>query len=235
MHCTSVANFSTMPDHAPQAIDAVVQGDLTSLDDDALMAAFAKELPRAFDALYQRHRAGLYRFVRRLLGPSNASLVDEVFQDTWMRVVQARSRWKPQGATFRTWLYTVAHNRTVDVLRRSGREVAVDATDDVAPFEPDREPWELWPSVASHTPTQDDTLFWRRAGERLLACLAELPLAQKAVFLLHHEDGDSVDTIADTLGVGFETAKSRLRYAMSKLRTCMGAYLDPMQSSKGNL
>ena len=73
-----------------------------------------------------------------------------------------------------------------------------------------------------------DTQFWRDAGRRLLDCLEALPVPQRAVFLLHHEDGLSVDELAQALELGFETAKSRLRYAMSKLRACMGAYLPPM-------
>jgi RNA polymerase sigma-70 factor (ECF subfamily) len=52
---------------------------------------------------------------------------------------------------------------------------------------------------------------------------------QRSAFLLHHEDGLALDELARTLDVGFETAKSRLRYAMSKLRTCMGAYLPQGQ------
>ena len=67
--------------------------------------------------------------------------------------------------------------------------------------------------------------FWRAAGQCLLDCLDGLPLAHKTVFLLHHEDGLIVDGVARALELGFETAKTRLRYAMSKLRTCMGAYL----------
>jgi RNA polymerase sigma-70 factor (ECF subfamily) len=47
---------------------------------------------------------------------------------------------------------------------------------------------------------------------------------------LHHEDGLALDELARALEVGFETAKSRLRSAMSKLRTCMGAYLSPLEA-----
>ena len=47
------------------------------------------------------------------------------------------------------------------------------------------------------------------------------------MFLLHHEDGLTLDELARSLELGFETAKSRLRYAMTKLRACMGAYLAP--------
>ncbi|TMH05411.1 MAG: sigma-70 family RNA polymerase sigma factor, partial [Betaproteobacteria bacterium] len=93
--------------------------------DDQLMAAYAAGDVAAFERLYERHQAALYRFVRRLLGRALASHTDEVFQDTWLRVVHARARWQPQGATFRTWLFTLAQHRVIDVLRRSGREVAL--------------------------------------------------------------------------------------------------------------
>lgn len=198
--------------------------------DDALMAAYAGGSAAAFEQLYARHQAGLYRFVRRLLGPALNAQTDEVFQDTWLRVVQARARWQPQGASFRTWLYTLAHHRVIDMLRRSGREVSLDAQadDGDAPWEPDTTAWQGWPSPASAAPQSEELAFWRRAGEQLLACLEQLPLPQRSAFLLHHDDGLALDEVAHALEVGFETAKTRLRYAMSKLRTCMGAHLAPL-------
>jgi RNA polymerase sigma factor (sigma-70 family) len=200
-------------------------------DDDALMRAFAQGDARAFERLYARHHAALYRFVRRLLGREAGTQGDEVFQDTWLRVVAARRQWQPQGATFRTWLFTLAHHRAIDVLRKSGREVSTSAGDD----DEGREPWqpapasEAWQSWPAATPCVEDQAFWRSAGQRLLDCLESLPAAQRSVFLLHHEDGLGVDELARSLEVGFETAKSRLRYAMSKLRTCMGAFLPAGQ------
>ena len=200
--------------------------------DDALMAAYAGGSAAAFEQLYARHQAGLYRFVRRLLGSALNAQTDEVFQDTWLRVVQARARWQPQGASFRTWLYTLAHHRVIDMLRRSGREVSLDAyaDDDGAPWEPDSAAWQHWPAPASSAPQSEELAFWRRAGEQLLACLEQLPLPQRSAFLLHHDDGLALDEVANALEVGFETAKTRLRYAMSKLRTCMGAHLAPLTS-----
>jgi RNA polymerase sigma factor (sigma-70 family) len=198
--------------------------------DDALMAAYAGGDARAFEQLYARHHAGLYRFVRRLLGAALNAQTDEVFQDTWLRVVQARARWEPQGATFRTWLYTLAHHRVIDMLRRSGREVSLDAHADAAdaPWEPETAAWQQWPAPASAASHTEELAFWRRAGEKLLACLEQLPLPQRSAFLLHHGDGLALDEVASALEVGFETAKTRLRYAMSKLRTCMGAHLAPL-------
>jgi len=204
---------------------------MQELADDALMAAYAAGDAAAFEALYSRHQLALYRFIRRLLGPALAAQTDEVFQDTWLRVVHARERWQPQGASFRTWLYTLAHHRVIDVWRRSGREVSLQA-DDAASWEPDAAegpPWQHWPAPASAAPHADELVFWRRAGERLLQCLDELPLPQRSTFLLHHDDGLPLVDVARALEVGFETAKTRLRYAMSKLRTCMGAYLPALQ------
>jgi len=197
--------------------------------DDQLMRAFAEGDGHAFERLYARHEQALYRFVRRLLGQAAAAQVDEVFQDTWMRAIEARASWQPRGAAFRTWLFTIAHHRAIDCLRRSGREVSLagdEADGDGEPFEPGGTPWSGWPAApAGHDANADDRLFWRRAGQRLLDCLEGLPLPQKTAFLMHHDDGLAVDEIARALEVGFETAKTRLRYAMAKLRTCMGAYL----------
>jgi RNA polymerase sigma-70 factor (ECF subfamily) len=201
-------------------------------DDDALMRAFAQGDARAFERLYQRHRSVLYRFVRRVLGQALSAQADEVFQDTWLRVVGARERYAPQGASFRTWLLTLAHHRAIDMLRKSGREVSVDASEGGEPWAPEGDAWSGWPDAASDTPDAEERAFWRAAGEKLLGCLEELPAAQKTVFLLHHEDGLAVDELARALELGFETAKSRLRYAMTKLRACMGAYLPAAGSAR---
>jgi RNA polymerase sigma factor (sigma-70 family) len=201
-------------------------------DDDALMRAYAAGDARAFERLYARHSGALYRFVRRVLGREAGTQCDEVFQDTWLRVVRARQRWAPQGATFRTWLFTLAHHRAIDVLRKSGREVSTNTADDGddggerTPWQPApaAEAWRDWPAAPSSS-SVEDTSFWRAAGQRLLDCLDGLPAVQRSAFLLHHEDGLAVDDLARALDIGFETAKSRLRYAMNKLRACMGAYL----------
>jgi RNA polymerase sigma factor (sigma-70 family) len=188
-------------------------------DDDQLLRAFAAGEAEAFETLYARHQAALYRFVARLLGREAATQADEVFQDSWLRVLQACHSWQPQGASFRTWLFTIAHHRAVDCLRKSGRELQP-LQDEDSPWEPEASAWADWPSASS-----EDQLFWRAAGQRLLDCLDALPLAQKSAFLLQHEEGLALDEIAAALQLGFETVKTRLRYAKTKLRTCMGAYL----------
>jgi RNA polymerase sigma factor (sigma-70 family) len=206
-----------------------------AMPDDQLMLAYARGDTSAFDALYARHESALYRFVRRLLGMRLAAEVDEVFQDTWVRIIGARESFLPQGATWRTWAFTIAHNLAMDRLRTSGREVSFYAHDEDGDG---LDAAQLFSrgllrdggaaSDAAH-PSAEELAFWRAAGRRLLACLDELPDEQRSAFLLHHEDGFTVEAMAATLEVGFETVRSRLRYGLKKLRTCMERYLSVLE------
>lgn len=191
------------------------------------MLAYAGGDAAAFDVLYARHEAALYRFVRRLLGGALSSHADEVFQDAWLRIVAARASFRPQGAAWRTWAFTIAHNLAMDRLRVSGREVGVERDED------GDEPLDwLMAQTGQVAASSEDQAFWRAAGARLLHCLDALPDAQRAAFLLHHEDGASVEDLAQRLALPFETAKSRLRYALKKLRGCMGQYLDVLEPAR---
>ena len=197
------------------------------MPDEQLMQAYANGDAGAFDVLYARHETALFRFVRRLLGAALAAQADEVFQDTWMRIIASRQSFSPQGAAWRTWAFTIAHNAAMDRLRTSGREVG---TGSLPGTEEGADPMDwLQGALDLAHPSTEDVAFWRAAGQQLLHCLDELPDGQRAAFLLHHEDGASVEDLAQRLGLAFETAKSRLRYALQKLRGCMRRYLDVME------
>ena len=87
----------------------------------------------AFETLYARHKGGLYRFVQR--GIKERGIAEELFQEIWVRVIEARQRYAPQ-ARFSTWLYTIAHNRMVDHWRKRGLNVVPlesEGPDDPAP------------------------------------------------------------------------------------------------------
>ncbi|HSV34504.1 MAG TPA: sigma-70 family RNA polymerase sigma factor [Ramlibacter sp.] len=196
----------------------------SDMPDEQLMLAYAQGDAAAFEVLYTRHEGALFRFVRRLLGAPLSAQADEVFQETWMRIISARAGFTPQGASWRTWAFTIAHNLAMDRLRTSGREVGLALQDDSE----DPMDWVAARVDMTH-PSSEDVAFWRAAGRQLLHCLDELPEAQRAAFLLHHEDGASVEDLAQRLGLQFETAKSRLRYALQKLRGCMRRYLDVLE------
>ena len=191
------------------------------------MTKFCAGDTQAFQLLYARHEKPLYRYLRRILGRESTQ-ADDVFQDTWMKLIDVRARWRErEDASFKTWLFMLAHHRAVDVMRKSGREVSADEgwLDDESDGA-----WQLLPAPTSEQPEQ--LTFWRKAGQQLLDCLDGLPTLQRAAFLLHHDEGLSLDEISRVLNAEFETVKSRLRYAMSKLKACMGAYMQPILQSE---
>ena len=164
----------------------------------------------AFERLYRRHRGALFRYLLRQCG--NASSAEELFQDVWLNVVRARRNYVAE-ARFATYLYRIAHNRLIDYYRRSVHRVSVAAADgDCDPVE----------RIAAEPNNQPEVqLAAREQVERFRVLLAGLPEAQREAFVLHEEAGLSIEEIAVATGVNPETAKSRLRYAVTKLRRAM--------------
>lgn len=122
-----------------------------------------------------------------------------------MRVIEARRRYSVQ-ARFTTWLYAIAHNRLADHWKRRGLKlVALDGEDPPAP--PAYDP-------AARVAARQDVA-------RFAEALAALPAAQREAFLLHEEAGLSVAEIAAATGADAEAAKSRLRYAVTKLKEAL--------------
>ncbi len=171
--------------------------------DEQLMLAYRDGDASAFETLYARHRARLYRFVLRSV--KSRAIGEELFQEIWMRVIEARLRYKPQ-ARFTTWLYTIAHNHLVDHWRKRGLTL-VSLEDDETPG-------------ASPDPAEQAQA--RESLARFAAALEALPPLQREAFLLHEEGGLSVAQIAAATRTNEEAAKSRLRYAMAKLKAAIG-------------
>jgi RNA polymerase sigma-70 factor (ECF subfamily) len=185
--------------------------------DEDLMLAYAAGDATAFDALYARHRGGLYRYLLRHCG--QPGIADELFQDIWLNAVRARSSYVPT-AKFTTWLYRIAHNRLIDHWRATGAIalVAAGSTDD--DDDDDDDPLAIIPGARSDEP--EVRAAAREISLRLRSALAALPPAQRDVFLLHQEGGLELSEIAELTGAGMETVKSRLRYALAKLRAELG-------------
>jgi len=165
----------------------------------------------AFDVLYARHKGGLYRYFLRQC--REAPVADELFQDVWMNLVRARKGYTVQ-AKFTTYLYRLAHNRLMDHYRRRSVRGPTVSFEDAGEEAID----EL---LDERDPPAEDALDLKRRAGRLLALIGELPEAQREAFLLQQEGDMSVEAIAQATGVTRETAKSRLRYAMAKLKKGM--------------
>lgn len=182
--------------------------------DEALMLAYAAGDADAFEPLYTRHRLKLHRFLVRQL--RDASLADEVFQDVWQRVIAARAGWTPDP-TFGAWLYRIARNRLGDHWRAAKhRPPAPENADERTARIPDDD-----------TPERSLSDFEQR--RIVQTALDDLPEEQREVILLRLEQELSLEEIGLVTGVGRETVKSRLRYAMDKLR----ARLSPAEAISG--
>lgn len=161
----------------------------------------------AFETLYRRHRAALYRYILRQC--RHSSIADELFQDVWMKLIRARERYEVK-ARFTTWLFQMAHNHMIDYYRGVKRgAVEVDCVSGP----------ELFPARVQDQPEQQAVLD--QQSSRILAAIEDLPLEQRQVFLLKEEAGKSLQEIAEITGVNPETVKSRLRYALKKIREAL--------------
>ena len=196
------------PFPAPPPIRRLAHMDGLDASDETLMLAYAAGDAAAFEQLYARHRGKLYRYLQRQLRDN--AVADELFQDVWQRVIASRSGWKPD-AGFATWLYTIAHHRLGDHWRSLKHRPSAPADAD-----------ERMARVADpDTPERVLSEFERR--RQLQLALDDLPEEQREVLLLRLEQELTLEEIATITGVGRETVKSRLRYAMDKLRARLPA------------
>lgn len=168
------------------------------------MLAYARGDVRAFQALYERHKGPVYRFILRSL--KERALVDDVFQETWSRLIAARERYRPD-AKFSTWLLQIAHNLIADHFRRLKPQAGAEEAERVL---------DSLDAPVHERPEQRLSEFEQR--RRLQLAIDELPPEQREAFLLRAEQDLGLEEIAEVTGVGRETVKSRLRYALAKLR-----------------
>jgi RNA polymerase sigma-70 factor (ECF subfamily) len=180
--------------------------------DEALMEAFRDGDAAAFEVLYRRHKGPVYRYLLRQC--RNAGEAEELFQDVWMNLVRAKARYTVE-ARFTTYIYALAHNRFIDHVRRKPAlsEVPLDdGGEDAAPID-----------VPAPESGQPEVQYQRRERvERFRKALAGLPPPQREAYLLHEESDLSLEDIARVTGSNRETVKSRLRYALDKLRAALG-------------
>jgi RNA polymerase sigma-70 factor (ECF subfamily) len=188
---------------APNRSLAVMDQPVAAPTDEALMLAWAGGDAAAFDSLYARHRGPLFRFMLGQL--RDRPLAEELYQDVWQRVIAARVGWRPDAA-FATWLYRIAHNRLNDHWRAQRHRPP-------APVDADLR------TAALADPDDPEGLASREeTRRRLQEALDELPEDQREAVLLRLQQELSLDEIGRITGVGRETVKSRLRYALDKLR-----------------
>jgi RNA polymerase sigma-70 factor (ECF subfamily) len=183
----------------------MLQTMLEKLDDDALMLRYGADGDMAaFEELYGRHKGALYRYLLRQCTDPDAA--QDLYQEVWSRVIRARESYRPSGK-FAAWLFRMARNCLADRARQANRR-----------------PGDTWweglddHQLAGDTRGPEQAQALDESAARLRVALEELPPEQRDAFLLHQESGLSLEEIGRVAGVGRETIKSRLRYAVARLR-----------------
>ena len=178
-------------------------------DDTDLMLRYREGDAAAFERLYARHKGPLYRYLLRQCQPRDAAA--DVFQEIWSRVITSRNRYEARAA-YRTFLYGIAHHCVIDHYRMRDRKRAnrMDSVDDHEG------------ALLAHSHEQPEAEAGQAQLDRAFReALAALTEDQRTAFLLFEESGLGLKEIADVTGVPAETVKSRLRYALAKLRRAL--------------
>ena len=175
--------------------------ELAEASDDDLMVGFAAGSYPAFEALYNRHRDSVYRYFLRAADSASAA---DGHQETWARIIANRGKFRPQGR-FRAYLFTVAHHVLMDQFRQGKWETGTEVE-----------------AVADNSPEAEASAL--ETAARLKALIGALPGPQREAVAMRKEAELTIHEIAQVTGATDEGVKSRLRYAMAKLKRGMQGY-----------
>jgi RNA polymerase sigma factor (sigma-70 family) len=190
---------------------------LSQETDEDLMLRFGRGEAAAFEDLYRRHESRVFRYLHRNV--RNEASANDLMQEVWFAVARSAQSYQPT-AKFSTWLFTIAHNRMVDLIRASARVQSLEAGEKT-----DSQGVSLLDSLAADAKLEPPAAVQSQdEAAALLRAVAQLPTEQRAAFLLQAEGDLSVEEIAAITESNFETVKSRLRYARAKLRQLLWEY-----------
>ena len=186
---------------------------------ETLMLRFRDGDVRAFEFLLSRHQKPIYEFILRSVGPHNTALAEDLAQETFLRVVKQAKTYE-QRAKFTTWLYTLARNLCIDNSRRMVHRKTRSLDQE------DEEGQTLLDRTADKGPAVDRKVIGQQLQTRLQQAIDSLPEDQREVFLMREQADLSFKEIAEVIGISENTVKSRMRYALEKLRAQLEEYQD---------
>jgi RNA polymerase sigma-70 factor, ECF subfamily len=169
----------------------------------------------AFRVLVERHSRGLFRLSFRMTG--NESDAEDVVQETFLRAYRQLGKFDGR-ASFGTWLYRIAANCALDMVRARQRR------GEQAPAEPGAD-WLL--SIASEDPRPDRLAMSDQVRRRVAEAMDELSPAERTAFVLRHFEGMCMEEVSRALGCQTGAAKHSVFRAVQKLRRA----LEPLVST----
>jgi len=188
--------------------------------DESLMLRYRDGDVRAFELLVTRHRKALFNFILRFV--RDTAQAEDVTQETFLRLVKGADAYERQ-AKFTTWLYTIARNLCVDASRRGKHRKAASLD---APLGDDDGAGSLLDFLPDGSAGVDRQAQSRELGLRLRQAIEALPDEQREIFLLREVADLQFNEIANVVGCPENTVKSRMRYALEKLREALEEYRD---------
>jgi len=185
----------------------------SNISDESLMHRYREGDLSAFNELYQRHARGLYMFV--LWRSPRKEWVEEIIQETWCGLHTAKNSYQ-HHAQFRTFLFKIARNKLIDQIRLHKN---VELATDLGVAEDGSQVFDHIADVEQYAPTPMDVLDNKQQLEWLKHAIRSLPSEQREALALQQFSGMSLAEIAEITITSVETTKSRLRYAIQKLRS----------------
>jgi RNA polymerase sigma-70 factor (ECF subfamily) len=171
----------------------------------------------AFRLLVEQHSRAVFRLAFRMTG--NEQDAEDVVQETFLRAYRQLDKYEAR-ASFSTWLYRIASNYSLDLIRMRKRHE--DKRERGKAEERD-----ILQSLPVNTPGPDRILYSSQVQERVNEALNELSAQERTAFVLRHFEGMSIDQIGETLGTGTNATKHSIFRAVQKLRRS----LEPVVST----
>lgn len=171
---------------------------IQELDDRELMMSLKNGDVDSLEQLHRRHRTNVQRLIRRITG--DAAVAEELSQEVFLRVYQARARYEPT-ASFSTWLYRIAFNRSLNWLRSQNQYRNTTSFDaQSASFRRIEEP----------SATPERKLLDQEHIERIRQVINSLPARQRQALILHKYEGLDYAQIAERMNTTVPAIKSLL-------------------------
>jgi len=187
------------------------------------MARYQKGDVRSFEVLLARHKKPVYNFIYRFVG--ERAQAEDLLQETFLRVIKGSTSYQ-RDAKFTTWLYTIARNQCVDLSRRMKLRRAASLDAPAVGYGDAPEGASLLEVVADGGAQVERLAMGSELQVRIRTAIGQLNEEQREVFLMRELANMQFKEIAEVTGVPENTVKSRMRYALEKLRDLLEDYQE---------
>jgi RNA polymerase sigma-70 factor (ECF subfamily) len=183
-------------------------------ESDALAVARARGGDnQAFRALVERHSRTIFRLAHRMTGDEHDA--EDVVQETFLRAFRQLDRFEAR-ANFGTWLYRIAVNCSIDLMRKRRETTTIDDMEQMATTAPGR----------PDAPDLDRLVFSAEVRQRVAGALGRLSQMERAAFVLRHFEGQSIEEIGRALGLRTNATKHSIFRAVRKMRAALEPLVD---------